>query len=43
MRIITTGSSSIDDILGGGIRTGVITNILSDSRKPDQVSAIHYA
>lgn len=33
MRIITTGSSSIDDILGGGIRTGVITNILSDSRE----------
>jgi RecA/RadA recombinase len=32
MRIITTGLSSIDEILGGGIRTGVITNILSDSR-----------
>jgi RecA/RadA recombinase len=33
MRIITTGSSSIDEILGGGIRTGLITNILSDSRE----------
>ena len=32
MRIITTGSSSIDEILAGRIRTGVITNILSDSR-----------
>ena len=32
MRIITTGSLSIDEILGGGIRTGIITNILSDSR-----------
>jgi len=32
MRIITTGSSSIDKMLGGGIRTGLITNILSDSR-----------
>lgn len=32
MRIITTGSASIDGILGGGIRTGLITNILSDSR-----------
>ena len=33
MHIITTGSSSIDEILGGGIRTGLITNILSDSRE----------
>lgn len=33
MRIIKTGSSSIDKILGGGIRTGLITNILSDSRE----------
>ena len=33
MRIITTGSPSIDKILGGGIRTGLITNILSDSRE----------
>lgn len=32
MPIITTGSASIDGILGGGIRTGLITNILSDSR-----------
>ena len=32
MPIITTGSTSIDVILGGGIRTGLITNILSDSR-----------
>ena len=33
MRIIKTGSSSIDRILRGGIRTGLITNILSDSRE----------
>lgn len=33
MRIITTGSSSIDELLGGGIRTGLITNIFSDSRE----------
>ena len=33
MRIITTGSPSIDELLGGGIRTGLITNILSDSRE----------
>ena len=33
MRLIKTGSSSIDKILGGGIRTGLITNILSDSRE----------
>jgi RecA/RadA recombinase len=33
MRIITTGSSLIDELLGGGIRTGLITNILSDSRE----------
>ena len=32
MSTITTGSTSIDAILGGGIRTGLITNILSDSR-----------
>lgn len=32
MVIITTGSESIDGILGGGIRTGLVTNILSDSR-----------
>lgn len=32
MPIIKTGSASIDGILGGGIRTGLITNILSDSR-----------
>ncbi|HJR85565.1 MAG TPA: hypothetical protein VJ772_09405 [Nitrososphaeraceae archaeon] len=32
MPIITTGSASIDGILGGGIRTGLITNIVSDSR-----------
>jgi RecA/RadA recombinase len=32
MPILTTGSTSIDGILGGGIRTGLITNILSDSR-----------
>jgi RecA/RadA recombinase len=32
MPIITTGSASIDGILGGGIRTGLITNILSNSR-----------
>jgi RecA/RadA recombinase len=32
MPIITTGSASIDGMLGGGIRTGLITNILSDSR-----------
>ncbi|HEY6949831.1 MAG TPA: hypothetical protein VI146_04405 [Nitrososphaeraceae archaeon] len=32
MHIIPTGSSSIDKMLGGGIRTGLITNILFDSR-----------
>ena len=32
MPIITTGSEAIDGILGGGIRTGLVTNILSDSR-----------
>jgi RecA/RadA recombinase len=32
MTIITTGSDAIDGILGGGIRTGLVTNILSDSR-----------
>jgi len=33
MSLITTGSPSIDKVLGGGIRTGLITNILSDSRE----------
>ncbi|MFZ0252323.1 MAG: hypothetical protein WAL28_00820 [Nitrososphaeraceae archaeon] len=33
MSLITTGSPSIDRVLGGGIRTGLITNILSDSRE----------
>lgn len=33
MSLITTGSPSIDKALGGGIRTGLITNILSDSRE----------
>jgi len=32
MPTITTGSEAIDGILGGGIRTGLVTNILSDSR-----------
>ena len=32
MPTITTGSEGIDGILGGGIRTGLVTNILSDSR-----------
>jgi len=32
MPTITTGSEAIDDMLGGGIRTGLVTNILSDSR-----------
>lgn len=32
MTIIKTGSASIDGMLGGGIRTGLITNIMSDSR-----------
>jgi DNA repair protein RAD51 len=29
---ITTGSETIDGLLGGGIRTGLVTNIVSDSR-----------
>ncbi|MDW0279762.1 MAG: hypothetical protein QN715_05925 [Nitrososphaeraceae archaeon] len=33
MSLIKTGSPSIDKVLGGGIRTGLITNILSDSRE----------
>lgn len=33
MSLITTGSPSIDRVPGGGIRTGLITNILSDSRE----------
>lgn len=33
MSLITTGLPSIDKVLGGGIRTGLITNILSDSRE----------
>jgi len=33
MGLIPTGSPSIDKVLGGGIRTGLITNILSDSRE----------
>lgn len=32
MPIITTGSEAIDGVLRGGIRTGLVTNILSDSR-----------
>ena len=38
---ITTGSNAIDGILGGGIRTGLITNILSDSR--DARSGLSYS
>ena len=32
MTTITTGSETIDGLLGGGIRTGLVTNIVSDSR-----------
>jgi RecA/RadA recombinase len=32
MTTITTGSEAIDGLLGGGIRTGLVTNIVSDSR-----------
>jgi RecA/RadA recombinase len=32
MPTITTGSEAIDGLLGGGIRTGLVTNIVSDSR-----------
>jgi len=43
MSLITTGSPSIDKVLGGGIRTGLITNILSDSRELDLVYVIRCA
>jgi RecA/RadA recombinase len=41
MPTITTGSEAIDGMLGGGIRTGLVTNILSDSR--DARSALCYS
>jgi len=41
MPTITTGSEAIDGILGGGIRTGLVTNILSDSR--DARSGLSYS
>lgn len=33
MTILTTGVPSVDRILGGGIRTGLITTLLSESRE----------